>query len=563
MHTTLFSEISLLIAFSAIIALVMRLLRQPLIIGHIITGILIGPNVLGLVSSVDTIDVFAKIGIALLLFIIGLGLNPKVILEVGRPAIVVGGLQMIGTTVVGIASSLLLDFTTVESVMFGLATSFSSTIIILKVLSDRHEQTRLFGKVTIGILLIQDIVAAFILLIVTAQGKNTGFDIGQLAILVAKGMLIGVPLMLVGTYVLPRMQRLVAGSQEFLFLFAIGWGFGAAALFEKIGFSLEIGSLIAGVALAGLPYATEISARLRPLRDFFVVVFFINLGVHLNIVDISSVLPIVIVGTAIVLVAKPLIVMTVMGFLGYTKQTSFKTAITHTQISEFSLVMVNIELASKVVSGKFVDGIVLIAILTIACSTYLMSYSDKLFMGLVKRMKMFERSKTYSDRMSKKNTYDVLIFGLNKGGHEFIRLFKSMNKKYVVIDYDPDVIDKLEHAHVPYIYGDVTDPELLSEVDMSKVKIVVSCVTDFETTKFLVKSMDNFNPSAVVITQADSANQANILYEMGASYVIMPHFIGSEKISSFLKKSGLKKAEFQKYRDKHVAHINSGFYVDL
>jgi Kef-type K+ transport system membrane component KefB len=561
MHS-LFSEISVLVALVAVVALVMRLLKQPLIIGHILTGIIVGPAALGLVRSAETIEVFAKIGISLLLFIIGLGLNPRVIKEVGKPALIVGLAQMTGTTLIGILSSKFLGLSLTESVIFGLAISFSSTIIILKLLSDKHEQTRLYGKISIGILLLQDILAAILLLVVTAQGNNKGFDIVQLLYLIAKGLAVAVPLLLIGSHILPRMQKLVAGSQEFLFLFAIGWGFGAAALFESVGFSLEIGSLIAGIALSGLVYSQEISARLRPLRDFFVVVFFVNLGVHLNFGNITQILPIVIVGVVLVSIVKPLVVLMSMGMIGYTKQTSFRVAVCQSQISEFSLVMVGIALSKSLVSSNFVDAVVLIGLITIAVSTYLIGFSDGIFKLASKHLHMFERGTTRSERTAKTN-YDVLIFGLNKGGHEFVRLFNNMNKRFAVVDYDPEVIEKLENAHLPYIYGDVTDPELLSEVDLTKVRLIVSTMTDFETNKFLVMQMEKDCPGTVMITTADSANHANVLYELGASYVMMPHLVGSEKMGNFIKHSGFKKTEFKKFREKHVAHINSGFYADL
>ena len=250
----------------------MRLIRQPLIIGYILTGIIVGPSFINIVNNNQTISVFANIGIALLLFIIGLGLNPRVIKEVGKVAAITGGLQIILTTALGFLAGRLFGYTKTESMIVGLALAFSSTIIVLKLLSDKKEQTRLYGKITIGVLLIQDIVAAAVLILVTARSEGS-FSMSTFISLALKGALILIPLFLVSYLILPKLTKLIAGSQEFLFLFAIGWGFGAAALFEHFGFSIEVGALFAGVALANLPYAQEIASRLRPLRDFFVVLF--------------------------------------------------------------------------------------------------------------------------------------------------------------------------------------------------------------------------------------------------------------------------------------------------
>lgn len=324
MHLSVFAEFSLIIAIAAGVSLVMRLLKQPMIIGYILTGILVGPTILHLVSSPETIDVFSSIGIALLLFIIGLGLNPRVIKEVGKVAAIAGLLQVFISGFIGWGAGLILGFSQTEAIFLGIALAFSSTIIILKLLSDKKEQNRLYGKIATGILLIQDLLALIALLFATAHSTSTGFSMLQLGKTMGFGLLIAVPVFLIGSHVLPRMHRLLAGSSEFLFLFAIGWGFGIAALFEATGLGLEIGALIAGVSLASLPYTQEISARLRPLRDFFIIVFFIALGTRLSFDNLAVIVPAIIMCSFIVVVVKPVIVLFIMGTLGYTKKPALR-----------------------------------------------------------------------------------------------------------------------------------------------------------------------------------------------------------------------------------------------
>ena len=409
-----FTELSLIIAIGTGVSLLMRLFKQPLIIGHILTGIIVGPSVLHLVQSADTIQIFSKIGIALLLFIIGLGLNPKIVKEVGRVAAITGLVQMALTSIFGWAAGSLLGLTRTESILLALALSFSSTIIILKLLSDKKEQSRLYGKITIGILLIQDIFATLALLFVTAQSSENGFSISQLALLAGKGLLIALPILFIGSKVLPKLHNLIAGSQEFLFLFAIGWGFGCAALFQLAGFSIEVGALIAGIALASLPYTQEISSRLRPLRDFFVVVFFINLGAQLNFHNFFFILPAIIFSVVIVVLIKPVTVLIAMGTQGYTKRTSFKTAVTMAQISEFSLVLGSIAYGKGKVSEEFVSILTLVALITIAFSTYLIQYSDQLFAAFEQHLNMFERSKTNYEIKESRRHYELVLFGDRK-----------------------------------------------------------------------------------------------------------------------------------------------------
>ena len=563
MHESIFAELSLIIGIGAAIALVMRLIRQPLIIGHIITGIIVGPSVLHLVKSADTIDVFSSIGIALLLFIIGLGLNPKIIREVGKVAGITGVLQVIISSAIGYAGGLVLGFSRVESLFFGLALSFSSTIIILKLLSDKREQSRLYGKVVTGILLIQDLVAATALMFVTAHGTDRGMTVSVLVWLFVKGSLIAVPLLLVGNFLLPKLHKFIAGSQEFLFLFAIGWGFGTAAIFEQAGFSLEVGALLAGVALASLPYAKEIGARLRPLRDFFIIVFFITLGTRLGFGNIGLLIPAIIIGSFVVIIIKPFVVITIMGLLGYTKRSSFKAAVATAQISEFSLVMIILAHKTNLISNDLMAIITIISLVTIALSSYMIIYSDKLFALFEADLSMFERRRAPHLEHEHKHTYDMVLFGYHKGGSEFIKVFDSLKRSFVVVDYDPEVIDILEHQKTEYVYGDATDIELLEEIGLEKPKLVVSTITDFDTTMFLVKLLVEKNPRAVVICHADTVAEADELYGLGASYVMMPHYIGSEKISAFIKHSGLKKSEFNDFRDKHLAYLHSHYEAEL
>lgn len=555
MHTSIFGELSLIIAIGTGMALLMRLIRQPLIIGHILTGILVGPTILHLVKSADTIEVFSNIGIALLLFVIGLGLNPRVIREVGKVAALAGTLQVAISLALGYGVGYLFGLNHIEALFLGVALSFSSTIIILKLLSDKKEQTRLYGKVVTGLLLVQDVLAAAALLFVTANSGG-GFSSSQLVNLLVKGVVIGGGMFLIGHLVLPRAHRLIAGSQEFLFLFAIGWGFSGAALFEHAGFSLEIGALLAGVALAGLPYTQEISARLRPLRDFFIVVFFISLGTRLVFNDIGSLIPLIVISSLVVIVLKPLIILFIMGRMGYTKRTSFKAAVAMGQVSEFSLVFVILGARAGLVSTDLVAIVTVVALISIAASTYFIMYSDKIFGLLDQYLTAFERRKVHKEH-DPKSHYDLVLFGYLRGGHEFVKLFQSLHKPNVVIDYDPDVIDTLERQKVNYIYGDATDIELLEEIGLEYSKLVVSTMTDFDTNAFLVKLLENINPRAVVICHGENAAEAQSLYEMGASYVMVPHYIGSEKISSFIRRTGLNKTEFKKYREKHLVYLRS------
>jgi Kef-type K+ transport system membrane component KefB len=555
MPTSLFNELAVVIAIGAVVALIMRAIRQPLIIAYIITGLIVGPSVLNIVSNDQTINVFSSIGIALLLFIIGLGLNPKVIKEVGKVASIAGAAQIFLIAGTGFLVSRAFDYTKTESVLVGMGLAFSSTIIILKLLSDQKEQTRLHGKVTIGILLIQDIIAALLLILVNARSEGSFSSITLLE-LFAKGALILIPLFLIGNLILPRLNKLIAGSQEMLFLFAIGWGFGAAALFERYGFSIEVGALFAGVALSNLAYSQEIASRLRPLRDFFVVVFFIALGTKLNFGNLDAIWLPVLALSAIVIILKPLITMIIMGLMGYTKNTSFKTSISMAQISEFSLVLVIVANQQGLVRQDIINIITIVALISIAISAYAITYGNKLYSVFKDKLNLFERQKTKSDH-KRVHHYDMVLFGYKKGGSEFMKVMEQMNKKFVIVDYDPEVLDALINQNINFVYGDATDMELLNELNAANAKMVVSTIGDHPSNIFLARWLERINPSAVFVCSADNVKQASELYDEGVAYVMMPHYIGSEKISSFIRRNGFNKTEFRKFREKHLQYLQA------
>ena len=558
MEHELFLELSMIIAIATSVALLMRLLKQPLIIGHIITGLLVGPTLFNLVTDSETLTVFSDMGIALLLFLVGLGLNPKVIKEVGKVAVLTGVGQVTFTVLFGyVLVSALTDLPHLPTLYVAIGLAFSSTIIILKLLSDKKEQTRLHGKIATGFLLVQDILATIALLYVSANSTG-GLNTNDLIELVVKGAMLVSGLYLATKFMLPHFTKTIAGSQELLFLFAITWGLGIGALFKAADFSLEVGALAAGVSLAGFTYAQEAEARLKPLRDFFIVLFFVVLGSQLDLSSALDVVPQALVLSTFVLVGNPIIVMTIMGILGYTKKTSFKTSLAVAQISEFSLVLLLLANRSGQITDETLSLMTLVGIITIAVSSYVILYDEKLYVLFEKYLSLFERRKTKNEHQKPEHN-ELLLFGYRKGGSEFIRVFKSMKKRFAVVDYDPDIIDNLDHQGVHYLYGDMTDMELLDEAGLHSAKLVVSVVTDFETNKFLLRAVDQINPNCVVICHADSAVEASELYELGAGYVMLPHYIGSEKISAFIKRSNFKKSEFRKFRNKHLAYLETHF----
>jgi Kef-type K+ transport system membrane component KefB len=550
MHGDAFLQLSMVIVLATVVALIMRLLRQPLIIGHIITGIIVGPSVLNVIHDRAAFDTFSDIGIALLLFIIGLELNAAVIKRLGRIVVPTAMAILAVMMAVGFGAATLFGFTHTEALLIGLSLFFSSTIIIAKVLSDKKELTRLHGQIAIGTILLDDFVATIALLFVAASGGGS-MGMGEIGSLFAKGAALIIGFSIISLKVLPKLTKYIASSQELLFLFALAWGFGVATLVSRAGFSIEVGALFAGVMLAHLPYTAEIGSRLKPLRDFFIVLFFIVLGEGLSVANLGSALVPALVFSAIVIFLKPVIVMSALGALRYTKRTSFKVAVNLSQISEFSIILVVLAHSAGLVGSKLDAVITLVALITIATSTYLMQYDNVLYKKLEGLLRIFERSETREHEYRAK-IYPLILFGYKKGGHEFVKTFRGMKKPYIVVDYNPDVIELLDKLNIESLYGDATDMELLSELHVHKAKLVVSAIPDIQINKVLVHYVRQRSKDAVIICHADDHNEAADLYKLGATYVMLPHLIGSEHMSQFIHRNGLNKKSFERYREKHL-----------
>ncbi len=549
-----FTQLSVILVIVAIVAFVMKLLKQPLIVGYILTGILVGPSLLNLAGGNEAFEVFSEIGIVLLLFIIGLELSVAVIRKLGKPVFLTAAAILLTIGTIGYLVGTAFSFTTTEALLIGLAMFFSSTIIIAKVLSDKKEITRLNGQIAIGVILLDDIVATFALLFVAANGSGDSLDAVDIGLLILKGIIMIAVLALLSTKVLPRVVKSVAKSQELLFLFALAWGFGVATIIHLVGFSIEIGALFAGVALAHLPYAGQIGARLKPLRDFFIILFFISLGEHLQLSNLANAVIPAVALSLVVLILKPLVVMVSLGVLGYTRRTSFKTGINLSQISEFSIILIVLAASTGAIGQSVAAVVTLVALITITVSTYLMQYDNVIYRKLEKHLSMFERA-TARDTRHLAKKYPLILIGFQNGGHQYLKTFRALKKRFVVIDYDPEAIEELERARIDYLYGDVTDPELLAEVNMDSVRLIVNTIGDHDVNVGLVKYVRRRNDHAVIVCYSSNYGEAAELYKLGVSYVMLPHFIGSERLSNFIATHGVNRESFDNYREKHMLKI--------
>jgi Kef-type K+ transport system membrane component KefB/Trk K+ transport system NAD-binding subunit len=560
----LYVELSLIVVLATVIALMMKSLRQPLIVGYIATGVLVGPYALNVLHSQDEIELFSKIGISILLFIVGLSLNPEIVREVGKASFLTGIGQVFITFVAGYFLMIMLGFGSIPSLYTAIALTFSSTIIVLKLLTDKGDTSKLYGKIAIGVLLVQDLAATLILLIITVIGAASNIPqsdlasvVGSLIVgLLAKGAMIVLILYYISKYFLPRIANYIAGNQEVLFIFSLAWGLGLSSLFYEMGFSIEIGALIAGVTLAVSPFSYEIGARMKPLRDFFIILFFILLGAQMVLSEFSSLIIPAIILSVFVLVGKPIIVYMIMNVLGYRPKTSFMTGLTVAQISEFSLILVALGLSLGHVDHSVASLVTIVGIITIAGSTYLVLHADTLYEKFRRPISFLDiRKKPKGEHYAEHQNAEMIIFGYDRVGYNFVESARSITERYIVVDFNPLSIKKMQARNIPFKYGDAEDIEFLQDIGFHDARLVVSSIPDFKTNLLIVEYYRKANYTGVVITIAHDIKQARELYVAGATYVVMPHYLGAHHAAKLISKFGFDIASFEPVRNEHLAHL--------
>ncbi|MDP2172021.1 MAG: cation:proton antiporter, partial [Rhodocyclaceae bacterium] len=391
-----FGEFALLLMMSAAAGAVSLWLRQPVLIAYIVIGIAAGPALLGVVTAHDQIDLLAQVGVTVLLFVVGLKLDLQHIRHIGPVALATGLGQLAFTIVIGFLLILAMGRGWVEALYVAVALTFSSTIIIVKLLSDKREIDSLHGRIAVGFLIVQDLAVVIAMMVMSAL-RGEGGDSGEGALLPLVGSLalrIGVALVgmyLLMRYVLPKVVDRMAQSQELLLIFAIAWGTSLAALGEWAGFSKEAGAFLAGFSLASTHYRDAINARLTGIRDFLLLFFFIDLGAKLDFSTLGGEVWPAIALSLFVLIGNPLIVMAIMGWMGYRKRTGFMAGLTVAQISEFSIIFVAMGIGLGHVGQDALGLTTLVGLITITLSTYMILYAQPLFARLSPWLGPFER----------------------------------------------------------------------------------------------------------------------------------------------------------------------------
>jgi Kef-type K+ transport system membrane component KefB/Trk K+ transport system NAD-binding subunit len=524
----IFYEITAILLVASVVGVLGLALRQPLIVSLLAAGILVGPSGTGLITSHDQIELLAHIGISLLLFVVGLKLDLHLIRTMGKVALATGLGQVIFTSIFGFFIALGLGLPVVAAVYVAVALTFSSTIIIVKLLSDKREIDSLHGRIAIGFLIVQDIVVVLVMIGLSAFGDGGGSGRAlwmDIAWVIGKGAAFFLAVAVAMRYVFPALLPRLARSQELLVLFSIAWAILLASLGDALGFSKEVGAFLGGVSLASTPFREAIGTRLVSLRDFLLVFFFIDLGSRLDLSMLGTQLPKALVFSLFVLIGNPIIVMAIMGYMGYRRRTGFLAGLTVAQISEFSLILGALGLSLGHINQDIMGLITLVGLVTIGVSTYMILYSGRLYQVLTPWLRPLERQNPYReterDSAPQALAAEVILLGLGNYGGAIARKLLRRNKQVVGVDFDPEVLTSWRPS-LPVLYGDVGDPEILEHLPVDQALWVVSTVRDRDLNLGLQKSLENRNFLGKVVLTASNEDEAEDFLEAGADAVLRP-----------------------------------------
>jgi Kef-type K+ transport system membrane component KefB len=531
-----FGEIAALLAMAAVAGFIGIILRQPLIVSFIAVGLIAGPSALDLVHSDEQIDLLSELGIAVLLFLVGIKLDIKLIRSLGAVSLMTGLGQVAFTSIFGFLIGLALGIDAITSLYVAVALTFSSTIIIVKLLSDKREIDSLHGQIALGFLIVQDLVVVLAMIVLSAVGIGAGEadGAGSIVLVLLSGLALVALVVLFSRYIANPLTERLAQAPELLVIFAIALAALFAAVGDFVGLGKEVGGLLAGIALASTPYREIISARLAPLRDFLLLFFFVALGATLDLSLLGAQVTASVVFSLFVLIGNPLIVVAIMGAMGYRKRTGFLAGLTVAQISEFSLIFIAMGVSLGHIESDALGLVTMVGLVTIAASTYMITYSQKLYPLFEPMLGIFERNETSRDPGDAANQappyrYDIIVFGLGRFGTAIGLRLKKRGVQVLGVDFNPVAVRRWRSLGLIAEYGDAMDPEFVAGLPLKTANWLVSTVTvhpaglsheDVRTTLLQIARETGFR-GKIAVASLNNADTGGLLAS-GADVVLEP-----------------------------------------
>jgi Kef-type K+ transport system membrane component KefB len=534
-RSAFFDALGIFVIAAALTALLARWLRLPSLVSFIIAGLLIGPftGIIGPATAPpEALDLLGEIGIVLLLFIVGLELSLGRIREVGKVAVAAGLGQVLFTCVLGFGLCLLLGFGALESLFIATALTFSSTAVVVKLLDQKNELQTLYGRIAVGIFLVQDIVVVVVLTFLAGIGSPDAMSAGSVAVGLARafggmGLLLAVCL-LGGRYLLPPVLGWASTAPRTLFVWSLAWCLAIVLAAHALGLSAEIGAFLAGLSIAQLRFADDLRRRTHPLMSFFIAVFFVSLGARMQFEHAADYWLEGLVLSLFVLIGNPLIFIWIIARFGYSERTSFLTSVTVAQISEFSFIFAAMGMSMGLITAPILSVIGVVGVVTIAISAYMILYNHQLYAALARMrlLKIFRARRAESEAPPPARPRDhVIVVGMNDLGRRVASLLHDQGESVLAIDTD---FRKLAGLRCRTLVGDIDYASTLEEAGLAEARVAISALRIESVNKLFVFRCKLANvPVGVYALDRPIRDQ---LREIGASYLVESRRQSAERL---------------------------------
>jgi len=546
----LIGDITFCILFAWVLGLLAHFSRQPLILAYLIAGFLIGPFGTGWVKSQESISIISELGLIFMLFMIGLEIDLKKIVRAGKVILFAAGGQLVGGCVFGIlffwGIGLSMGGGKFDALYLCVACALSSTVIIVKVLYEKRELDTLPGRITLGVLVLQDI---FAILFLAVQPSLDNLKLSVILISIGRvGMLVATALVL-SRYVLPRLFHQIARRPELILLGALAWCFLIGEIAEKLHLSREMGSLVAGVSLSTFPYALDVTAKVTTLRDFFITLFFVALGMTIPVPGLS-VIGLALLIAAFTVVSRLVTMFTPLYLMRQGLRASLLPAINLAQISEFSLVVIQTGVAANHISTATASAASFAFVVLAVLSTFVMVRSDqivRLAIGPLKRIGIRDLDHAQAADAGHQGghgeTRRIVILGFFRAASALLSQIERQNQSLLeqisVIDFNPIVFRTLTDRGSHVIYGDISNVDTLVHAGIGKAEIIVLSVPDSllvgASNEKLVRHVRSLNPTARIVATADFLSDVSDLYAAGADYVTVTRISDATELFSVIE----------------------------
>jgi CPA2 family monovalent cation:H+ antiporter-2 len=526
-------ELVVVLAASVIIIFVSHKMKLPSVVGFLLTGILIGPGGLSLVKNTTTVHVLAEVGVVMLLFTIGLEFEPARLKRIQRYFWVGGGLQVTMTTAacVGILTAFF-GVAPREALFYGFLVSLSSTAVVLKILADRTETDSPHGRISIGVLIFQDVAIVPMIALVPVLANAGSISAGAIVLRFALSAAAIAAVFFLARTLMPHVLNLVVKTRirEVFLIATLFLCLGMALLTSSLGLSLALGAFLAGVLLAESDYSHQVVSDILPFKDVFNSLFFISVGMLLDSGAVWRFLPTVLGLAAGVLVLKALVVVLTAGILGYGPRIAVMTGLALAQVGEFSFVLAGVGRASGFLAGDIYQAFIASSILTILATPLLIQASPALAERGARRLRWRKRTGDEAPRSGRDFKDHVIIAGYGLNGKNLAHVLNEAGIGYVIVELNPVTVRKAAAEGEPIIFGDASSRTILEEARVGAAKGIVFAISDPLMARRGVKAVKELNPEIFVIVRTRYASEIDDLLELGAGDVIPEEFETSIEI---------------------------------